>query len=165
MRTCGKRERGAAGRLRFNKKDAWMQGLSSLQRRPSCAVLAVALMAATAMHAAPALAQKKGADWTSKLEPRTRTIQLCNFAALRAFSKEKKLKPRPDRALVNAGSEPKIEATVVTGKTGAVRSGPRWYNFTFTCTLAPDGKQTSAFTYEIGKEIPKSQWEKLGLWE
>ena len=142
-----------------------MQRLFSLLPGSACAACALTIAAVFAIEASPALAQKKGADWTSKLEPRTRTIQLCNFAALRAFSKEKKLKPRPDRALVNAGAEPKIEASLVTGKTGAVRSGPRWYGFTFTCTLSADGKQTSSFTYEIGKEIPKAQWEKLGLWE
>lgn len=127
-------------------------------------LVSVAAAAAT-LCAAPALAQKKGADWTSKLEPRTRTIQLCNFAGLKAFARDKKLTPRADRVLVNAGSEPKIDASLVTGSGGVVRSGHRWFSFTFKCTLTPDGKQTSDFTYEIGKEIPKAQWEKLGLWQ
>ena len=52
-------------------------------------VVSVAAVVAT-LCAVSALAQTKGADWTSKLEPRTRTIQLCNFAGLKAFARDKR---------------------------------------------------------------------------
>ena len=128
-------------------------------------IAGVLLVAVVLTCADAAQAQKKGADWTAKLEPRTRTIQLCNFAGLKAFARDKKLAPRADRVLINAVSEPKIEAAQVTGSGGVVRSGHRWFAFTFKCALTADGKQTSGFTYEIGKEIPKAQWDKLGLWQ
>lgn len=129
-------------------------------------LLACLMLACFALTiASPAQAQKKAPNWAANLEPRTRTIQLCNFAGLTAFSRDKALKPKADRVRVNASSEPKIEASLVTGRGGAVRSGQRWYAFTFKCTLSDDGMKTASFTYEIGKEIPKGQWEKLGLWE
>ena len=112
----------------------------------------------------PAWAQK-GADWTSKLEPRTRAMQVCSLGALNAFGKDKKLRPRPDRVRVNAGSDPKIDGSLVSGAGGAVRSGGKWYAFTFKCTLNDTGTKTARFTYDLGKEIPKGQWERLGLWE
>lgn len=110
-------------------------------------------------------AQKAKSDWTSKLEPRTRMMQVCSFAGLSAFSKDKNLRPRADRVQVNASGEPKIEANVVKGKGAAVRSGGKWFAFAFTCTLNPEGTKATAFTYQLGKEIPKVDWERLGLWQ
>lgn len=112
-----------------------------------------------------ASAQKAAADWTSKLEPRTRAMQVCSLAALTAFGKDKKLRPRADRVRVNVGTEPKIDKTSVTGPGGGVRSGQKWYAFSFKCSLNEAGTKATAFTYDLGKEIPKSQWDKLGLWE
>ena len=119
-----------------------------------------ALVAATGAGAA-----QKDSDWTSKLEPRTRAIQVCSLAGLNAFSRDKKLKPKPDRVVINAGGEPKIETTMVSGSAAAVRSGTRWYSFKFTCKLNDAGTKSTSFTYDLGSEIPKSQWEKLGLWQ
>lgn len=112
-----------------------------------------------------AAAQKAKADWTSKLEPRTRAMQVCSLAGLNAFGKDKKLKPRPDRVQINASAEPKIDKSQVTGSGAAVRSGAHWYQFSFTCTLNEAGTKATAFIYDLGKEIPKAQWERLGLWQ
>jgi hypothetical protein len=112
-----------------------------------------------------ASAQKAAADWTSKLEPRTRAMEVCNLAGLTTFGKDKKLKPRPDRVRVNAGADPKIDGTLVSGANGAVRSGRKWYAFSFKCTLNDTKTKATAFVYDLGKEIPKGQLERLGLWE
>ncbi|RTL59721.1 MAG: DUF930 domain-containing protein [Hyphomicrobiales bacterium] len=139
-----------------------MQIKSSWQRRGA----GLFVSAAVALTAVPAAsAQKAAADWTSKLEPRTRAMQVCSLAGLTAFGKDKKLKPRPDRVVVNAGTTPNIDAKSVSGSTGGVRSGQKWYAFSFKCTLNEAGTKATAFTYELGKEIPKAQWDKLGLWQ
>jgi len=114
--------------------------------------------------ASPASAQK-GADWTAKLEPRTRAMQVCSLAGLGAFARDKKLRPKADRVVINAGGEPKIEQAAVTGSKAAVRSGSRWYTFSFTCKLNDTGSKAASFTYTLGDEIPKAQWEKMGLWQ
>lgn len=117
------------------------------------------------MHATSSAAAQKGADWTAKLEPRTRAMQVCSLAGLSAFARDKKLRPKPDRVVINAGGEPKIDTVTVTGAKAAVRSGSRWYAFSFTCKLNDTSTKASAFTYTLGAEIPKTQWEKLGLWQ
>jgi hypothetical protein len=108
---------------------------------------------------------EKGADWTAKLEPRTRAMQVCSLAGLGAFARDKKLRPKPDRVVINAAGEPKIGEAVVTGAGAAVRSGSRWYTFAFTCKLDGTGSKASSFTYDLGQEIPKAQWDKMGLWQ
>jgi Domain of Unknown Function (DUF930) len=124
----------------------------------------IAVMALCALVATSAAAQK-GADWTAKLEPRTRAMQVCSLAGLGAFARDKKLRPKPDRVVINAGGEPKIDAASVSGAKAAVRSGSRWYAFAFTCKLNDTGTKAASFTYDLGAEIPKAQWEKLGLWQ
>ncbi|MDX2202932.1 MAG: DUF930 domain-containing protein [Hyphomicrobiaceae bacterium] len=139
-----------------------MHRLSGRQGR----VVAASWAVVACLTAFPAVAAQKGAtDWTSRLEPRTRAMEVCNLAGLTAFGKDKKLKPRPDRVRVNAGAEPKIEGGLVSGASGAVRSGHKWYAFTFKCTLNEPGTKATAFSYELGKEIPKAQFEKRGLWD
>lgn len=115
--------------------------------------------------AASPVAGAQKADWTSKLEPKTRAMEVCNLAGLTAFGRDKKLKPRPDRVRVNAGADPKIEGSLVSGASGAVRSGRKWYAFTFKCTLNAASTGATAFTYQLGSEIPKAQFEKRGLWD
>lgn len=138
-------------------------GLGHLGARSAIGLCGVAA-AALGLVVSSAAAQK-GADWTAKLEPRTRAMQVCSLAGLSAFAREKKLRPKPDRVVINAGGEPKIEPTVVSGSKAAVRSGSHWYAFAFTCKLNDTGTKASAFTYTLGEEIPKAQWEKLGLWQ
>lgn len=135
---------------------------------PFDAAAGVRLCGATAMGLcllATAAVAQKGADWTAKLEPRTRAMQVCSLAGLGAFARDKKLRPKPDRVVINAGAEPKIETAAVSGSKAAVRSGNRWYAFTFTCKLNETSTKATAFTYTLGAEIPKAQWEKLGLWQ
>lgn len=123
------------------------------------------LFAGATLCAVPYSAAAQKTDWTSKLEPRTRAMQVCSLAGLNAFARDKKLKPRADRVQINASAEPKIDRALVTGSGAAVRSGSHWYQFSFTCTLNETGTKATAFTYDLGKEIPKAQWERLGLWQ
>jgi predicted outer membrane repeat protein len=52
----------------------------------------------------------------------------------------------------------------VTTKGGAVKAHEHWYKLKFDCVVTSDQMKATAFTYEIGAEIPASQWEDLGLW-
>lgn len=92
-------------------------------------------------------------------------MQVCSLAGLNAFARDKKLRPKADRVVINAGGEPKIETAQVSGSNAAVRSGPKWYKFSFTCKLNETGTKSTGFSYDLGAEIPKAQWEKLGLWQ
>ncbi len=53
---------------------------------------------------------------------------------------------------------------MLVAKEGAVRAGKHWYALSFTCQLSPDFMKAQSFTFQLGAEIPKEQWEKLELW-
>jgi hypothetical protein len=52
----------------------------------------------------------------------------------------------------------------VIAKGAAVRTPQHWYALSFTCTVSSDQMKATAFTYELGKEIPKETWDEVGLW-
>nr|WP_112995130.1 DUF930 domain-containing protein [Ensifer sp. ENS12] len=41
----------------------------------------------------------------------------------------------------------------------AFRSRGRWFNIKFGCAVAPDIKSVVAFEFQVGDEIPESEWE------
>ncbi|KAB2919614.1 MAG: DUF930 domain-containing protein [Hyphomicrobiaceae bacterium] len=98
-----------------------------------------------------------------KMDPQTRTMQVCDLLGLQTFTREKKL-VKPDRVRINATSAPTVQGNVVSGTGGAVRTGGQWITFSFTCMVTPDRMKATAFTYTMGRPIPKNRIEALGLW-
>ena len=98
-----------------------------------------------------------------ELEPMTRMEQVCAIETMSRVNKDKN--PfRPDRAMINALSNPVLNGDTVTGNGGAFRSKGKWYQYSFTCTMAADQLSVSAFSYKIGEPIPEDRWETYGLY-
>jgi hypothetical protein len=53
---------------------------------------------------------------------------------------------------------------MLAGKGGAIRAGDHWYALTFTCQLTSNLMKATSFSFALGNEIPKTTWDKLGLW-
>ena len=127
------------------------------------ALVMVVTFAAAAFPRAAGAATNKTEQGLMRLEPRTRMIQVCDIRMVQEMRGDK-LYPGADRAVIDAVSRPLIDDDTLRGKGGAFRSKGRWFQFSFDCTLAPDHLRTLSFTYEIGDEIPATEWEKFGLW-
>jgi hypothetical protein len=100
----------------------------------------------------------------AKLGPEERAHQACVIKGLDKIHADKKL---PGADFIEAGvlGDAVIKGTSVTAKGGAIRAKHKWYKLSFDCTVTADQMKATAFTYKIGPEIPKDQWEKIGLWE
>ena len=96
------------------------------------------------------------------LEPQTRMIQLCNLSGLQTFAKDKRV-AKVDRVRIDALAQPTVESNVAKGVGGAVRTGGRWYKFSYRCAFTSDRMRATHFSYELDKEIPKAQWERFNL--
>ena len=46
---------------------------------------------------------------------------------------------------------------------GAFRSRRRWYQLSFTCTVADNFQGVTAFAFQIGAPIPEAIWDEHGL--
>ncbi|MCB8823258.1 DUF930 domain-containing protein [Microvirga rosea] len=98
-----------------------------------------------------------------KIEPKTRSLQVCNNKGSKQISREKDY-ARLDRVVVDALSSPTFNENVISGTGGAFRLKGQWHQFQFQCILADDRLSATSFTYQIGDIVPEDQWEKYGLW-
>lgn len=98
-----------------------------------------------------------------KLSPEERAQQACVARGIDAIRRDKRLKG-VDRVMPDTFGRAQFDGTAVSAKGAAVRAGKGWYALSFDCTLANDQLKVTAFTYQLGDEIPPERWEDVGLW-
>jgi hypothetical protein len=104
-------------------------------------------------------------DTMKKLDPEERAHQACILKGLAAVRADKKL-PGADRMKTSIfGRAQFVDGTQVKAKGGAVRAKDHWYALKFDCVVTADQMTATSFRYELGQEIPKTEWEDLGLWQ
>jgi hypothetical protein len=108
-------------------------------------------------------ADKRTAAMLRGLDPATRFEQACDIEAMSRIGKD--VTPfHPDRAVIAAVSDTKVNGDTMEGSGGAFRSGGKWYQFSFTCRATPDRMKVVSFSYKVGSLIPEGKWEEYGLW-
>jgi hypothetical protein len=100
----------------------------------------------------------------AKLDPQERSHQACIIKGIDMVRHDARLK-NADRIKTQIFAPAVLDNTQLTAKGGAVRAGKHWYAMSFTCQLSKDLAKATAFTFALGKEIPKESWEKHGLWQ
>lgn len=98
------------------------------------------------------------------LDPQTRLEQLCDVKAMEVVKADKNGHHDPDRAIGLASKAPKINGNTIIVTGGALRSHGKWHALSYTCTATPDHMNVLKFDYTLGPYIPKSEWDKDGLW-
>jgi hypothetical protein len=98
-----------------------------------------------------------------KLDPSSRLTQVCDLKAMEAIGRGSN-PYRPDRAVVDAVTTPKISDNTIQGKGGAFRSKGKWYQFSFKCSTSPDRMKVLSFDYNVGDAIPEEKWSDYGLY-
>ncbi|HEY1735071.1 MAG TPA: DUF930 domain-containing protein [Methylovirgula sp.] len=97
-----------------------------------------------------------------RLDPDLRLEQVCDLEAMSRIKRETKFSP--DRAKSYVVTAPVHEGDLLRADGAAFRSRGEWYRFSFTCKGTPDHLGVVAFSYVIGRLIPKSQWADYSLW-
>lgn len=119
--------------------------------------------AATALLVSAAHAADKIRETLEKLAPETRAHQACAVKALEVMRRDPLVK-RPDMVKSSIFSGAKLNGAVLEAPGAAVRTQGHWYAMSYTCSLSPDLMQALTFTYKLGTEVPKPDWERRGLW-
>lgn len=122
--------------------------------------LALAFLALAGAHTATAAPLD---DSLAKLPPEEQANQACIVKGIALMRKNKSL-ARADRVKTSIFSEAIFDGAVVTAPGGAVRSAEHWYKLKFACSVTPDLRNATAFSFELGEEIPEAKWDDLGLW-
>ena len=128
----------------------------------------VASVFGLAVLAAPAAAQdklqKQLEHILKRLDFSTRLEQGCDAAAMAHIARDHR-EFRIDRSVVSALEEPRAKGNTLSGKGAAFRSKGKWYRFAFTSELSPDRMRVVSFHYNLGDEIPETQWSQYGLYQ
>jgi hypothetical protein len=91
-----------------------------------------------------------------------RVVQLCNLEAMdqvQAWRSDF----HPDRLVPYARSDEKMTGDTIVADGAAFRSRMNWYDIRFKCEVAPDHGKVVAFQFQVGKPIPRAEWEGLNL--
>jgi hypothetical protein len=127
-------------------------------------ILGLAIGVAVTIAAPAVAADAKFEKSLLMLDPSERLEQLCDYTAMTRIRSDDKTY-RPDRAVANAMGEARVIQDTIEAKSGAFRSGGKWYVLSYTCQATPDHITVLSFKYSIGPEIPEAKWTAFGLWD
>jgi hypothetical protein len=127
-------------------------------------VLGLALGAAFIVTAPAAADDARFEKSLLMLAPNERLEQLCDYTAMVRIRKDQH-NFRPDRAVANATSDPRMKSHMIVAKGAAFRSRGKWYALSYSCTAEPEHLKIESFHYTIGNEIPEAKWAAFGLWQ
>ncbi|MCY1480875.1 hypothetical protein D9M68_143900 [compost metagenome] len=101
---------------------------------------------------------KQALKGLSQLAADERIIQICNLEAMEQVHRWR-VDFKPDFLVAYAMADIRLAGTNLRADGAAFRSNDRWYNIKFDCEAAPDIKSVVAFEFQVGDEIPESEWE------
>lgn len=87
-----------------------------------------------------------------------RIVQLCNLEAMEQVHRWN-ADFRPDTLVAYATAKIRLVDRNLRADGAAFRSKGHWFNIKFGCAVAPDSKSVIAFEFQVGDEIPESEWE------
>lgn len=123
----------------------------------------IALLVSLMLAAQPVMAAGPMDSMLEKLAPEERAHQVCILRGFDTFQKDNQLKSA-DRLKTSIFSRAQLNGATLQAKGGAVRMKGHWYAMGFTCTLTGDLLKATSFSFNLGAEIRKADWDRLGLW-
>jgi hypothetical protein len=70
---------------------------------------------------------------------------------------------QPDRLISFAMSGTRMDGDMLVADGAAFRSRRNWYHLAFRCGLTPDHTQIAAFEFQVGRPVPREEWEERNL--
>jgi hypothetical protein len=97
-----------------------------------------------------------------QLSPNRRLTQICSFEVAEQVARARPETP-PDFVVPYGPSGGFIRGGTLDADGGAFRSGGRWFDVSFRCTVDMKAMRVTAFSYRLGKEVPPQQWQRRRL--
>jgi hypothetical protein len=120
-------------------------------------VVWVGVLAVGAVGAQPAMAASIRQQMLS-LDLPERIEQRCNARVMGDISRADPAL-HPDELVAYAFTDIVMQGDVVQAKGAAVRSGNRWFRLSYVCKTTPDGLDIVRLSYDLGKPVPRDQWD------
>ncbi|MDQ0454565.1 DUF930 domain-containing protein [Rhizobium paknamense] len=97
-----------------------------------------------------------------KLPPQRRIVQICSIEMLEQIRRSVP-GSFPDVITGSPGTQEKISARLMDVQGAAYRSQGRWFDISYRCETDEKTSTITAFSFQIGAEIPRSAWQARRL--
>jgi Domain of Unknown Function (DUF930) len=94
-----------------------------------------------------------------KLDPETRLEQRCNARAMGAVNRDHR-NFRSDELVAYAFGDTVVRGNSIQAPGGAIRNGNSWYRLSYVCQTSSDGVDVRSFSYQLGEQIPRRDWDQ-----
>ena len=105
---------------------------------------------------------RKTVETLKRLEPQTRSQQLCDFEAILQINRQFN-EYAVDFVIAYATEAVVRKGDVVIAHGAAFHSNGRWYNLAFECQLSTNQRDVAHLKFKLGDPIPRDQWADLNL--
>lgn len=99
-----------------------------------------------------------------KLDPQTRLEQTCDVEVMDRINRDSR-SYRVDRVVAYTFETPVVGKQSISAPGAAFRSGGKWYRLSFRCVTGPKRLDAHSLEYDIGDEIPRSEWKDYNLYD
>jgi hypothetical protein len=99
-----------------------------------------------------------------KLDPQTRLEQTCDVEVMDRINRDSP-SYQADRIVAYTFEAPVVEKRSIDAPGAAFRSHGKWYHLSFRCVTGPKRLDAHFLDYDIGDEIPQSQWTRYNLYD
>lgn len=100
----------------------------------------------------------------NKLDPQERREQRCDMEAMSRIAKESDVY-RPDKVIAYTRADIIEKGDNLKAPGAVFRSAGDWYKLKFRCQTDNHGLSVVSFDYKIGDKIPRSEWDRLYLYD
>lgn len=127
--------------------------------------LAAAVIAASTASIAPAHAIDSSiARQLNALDPQERREQRCDIEAMSRIAKAGE-GFRPDKVIAYSRADIIEKGDDIRAPGAVFRSAGDWYKLKFKCRTGDEGLGIVSFDFKIGEKIPRSEWDRLYLYD
>ncbi|MBP2548934.1 hypothetical protein J2858_001850 [Neorhizobium galegae] len=97
-----------------------------------------------------------------QLPPKRRLTQICSFEVAEQVARARP-ETTPDFIMPYGPSGGFIRNSTLDADGGAFRSGGRWFDVSFQCTVDMKTMKVTSFSYRLGGEVPQKDWQRRRL--
>ncbi|AJY48039.1 signal peptide protein [Martelella endophytica] len=97
------------------------------------------------------------------LDPEEELEQRCDVEALSQINDARK-DMYPDKVIAYTFAPPSVKGNTIDAHGAAFRSHEHWYRLTYHCVTDRSELTVKSFSFKIGAEIPRAQWDRLYLY-
>lgn len=98
------------------------------------------------------------------LDPQERREQRCDIEAMSQIARAGE-GFRPDKVIAYSRADIIEKGNDLKAPGAVFRSAGDWYKLKFSCRTGDHGLDIISFDYKIGEKIPRSEWERLYLYD